>query len=329
MVVKMTLDSRILIGKSDDCIRLVQGCPCYREFGDESVCVNNDDILPISSISVDPNFFVSLASHTDLTEFKSDREDMCYLLINLNKDDGYAYCVSRSKILTINNQAIQASDIENALQFVPISGVGDNHIICSSCLYKYLVTLTDVFAEIVTEEERNEIISSYITDVTSQIAQDLHNGLKHPKKTENLLIQDYLEELVQQKAEWTGIIHDMRSNSVEESVVTLIETYRTLSRLEAVFMFQVISIIENKHSPTSIDLLRIMSEVTQSIVQTNETIRETQIKLLNTGRITDDIRNLLMKCNEGRQRSEKQFRNLKVVLNQIAPFSGMKTDITI
>ena len=160
MVFKMTLDSRILIGTSDDCIRLVQGCPCYREFGDESVCLNNDDILPISSISVDPRFFVSLSSHADLAEFKSDKEDMCYLLINLNKDDGHAYCVSRSKILTINNQPIHASDIENALQFVPISGVGDNHVICSSCLYKYLVTLSDVFGEIVSEEERNQIISS-------------------------------------------------------------------------------------------------------------------------------------------------------------------------
>ena len=58
----------------DDSSQLVKGCPCYREFGDEKVCLNNDSILPINAISVDPSFFNQLDSKAMLDEYKSDNK---------------------------------------------------------------------------------------------------------------------------------------------------------------------------------------------------------------------------------------------------------------
>lgn len=131
-----------LLNSGEGPFKLVKGCPCYKEFGTEKVCVNNDDVQPINSISIDPTFFGLMDSREGLAEFKSSNEGMCYLLISLDAEDGRAYCVSQGRQLKINNRDIQASDIKDALQFVSTKDITTDGVVCSSCLYKYLVTLS-------------------------------------------------------------------------------------------------------------------------------------------------------------------------------------------
>ena len=141
-----------------------------KEFGDERVCINNDDVLPVKSMSLDPTFFAQLCSVDELHDFKSDREDMCYSLINLDVDSDNAYCVSQNREIRINKKTIRAIDIEEALDFAISSDMSGNEAICSSCLYKYLVTLTDLFEGLLSETERGEVILSYSRELVNKIA---------------------------------------------------------------------------------------------------------------------------------------------------------------
>ncbi|MFX1485171.1 MAG: hypothetical protein ACFFCP_18480, partial [Promethearchaeota archaeon] len=116
----MNLDSAELIGH-DDATNIIRGCPCYREFGEEKVCLNNDSVYPIRAISVDPSFFNALRSRADMDEFASDNDAMCYLVTFLDRVEGHCYCVSQNKRIRINNKDVKASEIDRALQFVTSS----------------------------------------------------------------------------------------------------------------------------------------------------------------------------------------------------------------
>ena len=52
----MMRDSGIIQGFNDQRLRLVRGCPCMKEFGEERVCINDDDVLHVKSIILDPSF---------------------------------------------------------------------------------------------------------------------------------------------------------------------------------------------------------------------------------------------------------------------------------
>ncbi|MFW9982234.1 MAG: hypothetical protein ACFFE3_10020, partial [Candidatus Thorarchaeota archaeon] len=138
----MNLDSARLIESKDDSTRIAKGCPCYKEFGSsEKVCLNNDDVQPIQAISVDPSFFNSLNSKSNLKEFRSDNESMCYLVIFLDREEGLCYCVSQNQRIHINDQDVKVSEIDSALQFVTSTEKSRDGVLCSDCLYRYLRTL--------------------------------------------------------------------------------------------------------------------------------------------------------------------------------------------
>ena len=316
----MPLDSQILVGVNDDSIQLVRGCPCYRQIGEEVICMNNDDVLPISSIVVDPKFFISLPSVQDLDEFKSDRDDMCYMLINLNKNDGLVYCISRAQVLKINNREIHVEDIRDALQFAPVTGIEDDGVVCSSCLYKYLVTLSHVFTEIVSEVEKNEIVFKYVKDIAFQIVRDVRKSVNISVIGKNEdVIQDYIEDLMKQKTKWAGIIFNIKHKDFNEMVVKLLENYRTLTRLEAVFMFQVLALMTEYDEASAPEMLKLMAEITNRVVVTSDYITDKQTNLFNRGIITEEIRELLNTHTGHRRITDLQFKNLQAVLNQIEP----------
>ncbi|MFW9975582.1 MAG: hypothetical protein ACFFDQ_09975, partial [Candidatus Thorarchaeota archaeon] len=111
----MNVDRDVFSNSTREPIHLVRGCCCYREFGDEKVCLNNDSVLPINAILVDPSFFTPLYSKSQLVGFRSDNISMCYLLMFLDRDEGFCYCVSQNQRICINNKDVKVSEIENAL----------------------------------------------------------------------------------------------------------------------------------------------------------------------------------------------------------------------
>jgi hypothetical protein len=314
-------EPRILSGENKGLIRLVKGCPCYKEFGsgEETVCLNNDDVLPINPISVDPTFFSQSGSIEDLKEFKSDKEDMCYLLIYLDKEKGKAYCVSQGKKLCINNQDVRDTDIEEALQFVTYTELSSNGALCSECLYKYLVSCTDV--GIIPEEERNEILASYVKRISIQMAMRL-SDVRLSTSTERFEVYEEavntrIKELIEERAYWISRISELKERDDDEKLVELYEFYKQLSRLESVFLYQVLTIAESSDISVSLGIIKFMVEVAERYVNTSDSIRETTYKLEDNGILMSKHIMVILPYSERRKRTERRFHNLIRVLSQM------------
>ncbi len=310
--------------------RLVRGCPCYKEFGDEKVCINGDDVLPIRAISVDPSFFAKTDSVEELMEFKSDKENMCYLLIYLDKADDFVYCVSRGLNLHINNKEVKASDIQAALAFVSSNEISSNGVVCSSCLYKYLVTLGDIFEDLITESERAEIIEDYVKEIYLKMAIELGgNNIDVPEigdvEVYSNRIRTHIEKLSEQRTGITEAIVKLKKIQNKEQHIALLENYSQLCRLESIFLLQVMSLKESTDQFVAIGLLKFMIELSEQFVQTNHRIRETIDIPQSVDTIIDDMVNgipdsvkSIIDVNEThRKMSERRFANLLRLLSQV------------
>jgi hypothetical protein len=325
----MGLDSSVMESPTGTSNRIVKGCPCLKEFGREKVCLNNDDVMPITTITIDPVFFGSATSIEDLTELRSNSESMCYCLVFLDRNSEHTYCVSQGQIVRINGRRVKASEIHAALQFVTASEQAGDGVICSSCLYKYLLTLGDTFEELLTDEERADLISSYLRRVTAQMAADLIGVTEHSDDQDSeildSLINDRIKELLDLRSEWAGVIHDLTSNESDSRIIALAEQNRLLTRLEGVFLFQVSILRESHDAQVSLGLLRFMIEVAERVVRIIEGIKEMNRDLQNTGQIPDEIGTLLQKHDAGRSKNELWFRNLVRMLNQIETRTSQKS----
>jgi hypothetical protein len=310
-----------MLGSGEGLIRLVKGCPCYKEFGEEKVCVNNDDVQPISSISIDPTFFGRMSSREGLDEFRSSNESMCYLLISLDEQNGRAYCVSQGKQLKINNRDVLASDIQEALQFVSTRDISTDGVVCSSCLYKYLVTLSSVFSNMLSDVERSEAIRAYVRGTAVKIAMNLEKGPKEEdlKDDEALqrLVRKHITELVRLKAELASLILKVKTRNESQDLLSLCEQYKLLTRLYTVFLFQVLTLGEADDEQVALGLLKFMVGVAGRTVDLNDKIREKTHELEESGKIPEWVRSLLEKHASVRKRNEQRFLNLARVLSQV------------
>ncbi|MGY5854280.1 MAG: hypothetical protein RTU92_11985 [Candidatus Thorarchaeota archaeon] len=316
----MKSNSIILGGTKNVATRLVKGCPCYKELGDEKLCVNDDDVLPIRAISVDPSFFAKIDCVDELSEYKSDSANMCYLLIYLDDDKDNVYCVSRGIRLHINNQEVKASDIKSALNFVTSKEMSTNGVVCSSCLYKYLVTLGHVFDDIFTKSERAEMIENYVRELFIQMALDLGGGngeeLTQEEKSTRI-IREQIEKLNAQRTLWTQKIAEIRELEGVEELRTLLEHYNQLYRLEAVFLLQVMTLKDSTDQFVALGLLKFMVELSEHVLELNNKIRETTHIVYSQNRMPQDIQEMLDLNDNHRKMSEYRFSNLVKLLNQI------------
>ncbi|TFG07375.1 hypothetical protein EU522_00775 [Candidatus Thorarchaeota archaeon] len=305
--------------------KLVRGCPCYKEFGVEKVCLNNDDVLPINSISVDPGFFGQTNSIDDLAAFNSDNPSMCYLLIYLDEESGHTFCVSQGQELLINSKAVSTTEIQAALQFVLASEKASDGIVCSSCLYKYLMTLGETFEDLLSEGERAELISGYVKEFTTEMAIYLSGASSIGSEPENLeIINSRISELVKLRGECARLIQSLRDRNAETSLLKLVDAYRTLFRLEAVFLFQVVTLRESADQNVSVDLIRFMVEMAERVLYAIDEIRESTIRILEKDHMPADLKEFLNRHAEIRKSTEARFTDLIRILGEIETRSTQK-----
>jgi hypothetical protein len=293
-----------------------------KEFGGERVCINDDDVLPVKSMALDPLFFAQLCSVDDLEGFKSNREDMCYSLINLNQDTDFAYCVSQGKAIRINQKTIRATNIEEALDFAVSSDMSGNEVICSSCLYKYLVTLTDLFEDLLSEEEKGDLILSYsqdlINSIVSQLSQEGVLQNTNRLKSEREIIENQIEHLAIGRKQLGLISLDTDSPEIKGNFDVLLRVHKTLSRLESIFLFQVLSLHEAEDELTALTLLKFMVETADRILSTHDDIRSQRSALINFGISIETLDDLLDEREIHRRHAEKRFRNLLSLLSKVS-----------
>ena len=298
----------------------MKGCPCYRQFGDEKVCLNNDDVFPINAISVDPSLFEQISSIEDLAEYKSDKESMCYLLTFLDREGGYCYCISQGQRININKKDVKTTEIDSALQFVTTTDKNRDGVICSDCLYKYLRTLGEASEGFLTDSEREDVVSSYVKEVSSRMAAELSGYSENSLSDENYEqhVRLYIKKLNQTRSQWASLTMKLKEKNGDKILAELVDHYRALYRLEAVFLFQVLSLDENTEVSDPLGTLRFMVSVSEKVIMLSDSIREKTHDLLERKAMDRDLQDSLRKHSEKRKETEYKFSNLVKVLSQIS-----------
>ncbi|MGQ4912028.1 MAG: hypothetical protein ACP6KW_07640 [Candidatus Thorarchaeota archaeon] len=316
----MDLGESILGLNSQTQERLVRGCPCYREFG-EPVCLNDDDVMPVSAISVDTSFFDHVRSHLDLEETKSDSEGMCYLLIFLDRTDGYCYCVSQNRPLMIDGKHVTASDIDGALQFVTNTEKSSDGLLCSECLYKYLRTLGEASEGYLTNSEREAIIGQYIKEVGYRMASELSGTtVEDPlnvTESQKNPIRKRIQEVSKSRSRWASVLLRLKRGGTNGEVIDLIDNYRSLHRLEAVFLHQVLQLDEDTEHNNPSTNLRFMQGTSRKLLSLTQAIRRQTETLVNEHKVDGELKTLLLRSAEKRREMEPRFNNLASVLSEI------------
>ena len=301
----------------------MKGCPCYRQFGTEKVCLNNDDVFPINAISVDPSFFEQMSCIDDLVEYKSDKESMCYLLTFLDREGGYCYCVSQGQRININKKDVKVSEIDSALQFVTSTEKNRDGVVCSDCLYKYLRTLGEASEGFLTDSEREEIVASYVKDISTRMAAELSGYSEDSFSDENYEqhVTLYIQRLNQTRSQWASLTMKLKEKNGDKILTELVDHYRALHRLEAVFLFQVLSLEENKEESDPLETLRFMIGVSEKVIMLSDLIREKTHDLLERKVMNKDLQDSFRKHSEKRKETEYKFSNLVKVLSEIGAHS--------
>lgn len=297
---------------------LVRGCPCYREFGDEKVCLNNDSVLPINAISVDPSFFNQLSSREHLETFRSDNKSMCYLLMFLDREEGCCYCVSQNQRICINENDVSVSEIDSALQFVTSVEKSSDGVLCSDCLYRYLRTLGASSDGFLTDEEKHEIIATYVRELATNMAIQL-SGYEGDKDIVTLTdhLWSHLREINRSRSHWASMILSLKKAGADEDLIELIDSYSTLARLESVFLFQVLALDDPDDETDPLSVLRFMVGVSEKVIAVNNLVREKTNSLIERNALPENIREMLSKHSETRKTTEYKFANLVSALHEI------------
>ncbi len=319
-LLKMMPDSSIILGSSDNRIQLVRGCPCMREFGGERVCINHDDVSPINPITIDPLFFAQLQTVDELEGYASEKASLCYNLINLDPRSGTAFCVSQGRNIALHNHVIRNCDIMDALSFVTASQMGNDDVICSTCLYKYLVTMTDVYEDILTEKERAEIIVKYSRGMVERIAEDIIHDYHTCQKNgsyEQVAADSNLRLVVENRYGLATLSMHTNLQPKNESIENLLECYRNLIKLETVFLHQASSVKDEDDELGTITQLKLMVGTAKSMLSVHDDIRDASTLIVREERFPHGLKEGLELAEDTRKRSEKHFRNLLSLLSEV------------
>jgi hypothetical protein len=299
----------------------VKGCPCFRQFGDERVCLNNDDVLPVNSISVDTTFFDDITSHRELDDMKSDNESMCYLLIFLDRETGDCFCVSQNRRIRIDKKDVSVSDIDCALQFVTNTEKSEDGLLCSECLYKYLRTLGEASEGYFTNSEREEVVSQYIREIGYKMASELSGvGIPDPSDVRDEhreSVSKYVKRISRSKSKWSSVILGLKRGGASKALLDLIESYRSMHRLEAVFLHQVLGLDEPSEYDDVSTRIKVMLGISDRVSSLFEHIIHETARLESSGVVNGELSKILLQSSEKRKVTERKFRELASVLREI------------
>ena len=226
--------------------------------------------------------------------------------------------MSQNKRIRINDKDVKVSEIDSALQFVTSSEKSRDGVLCSDCLYRYLRTLGESSEGFLTDDERQEIIATYVRELATNMAIQL-SGFKVSEDPSdfNDHLWRYLREINRSRSHWTSMLLNLKRAGVEEDLIELIDAYTTLARLESVFLFQVLSLDDPSDETDPLSILRFMVGVSEKVVTVNDLIREKTNSLTERDALPANIREMLSQHSEARKTTEYKFSNLVSALHNI------------
>jgi hypothetical protein len=318
---QLDIDTSLMRGEQVK-TRLVKGCPCYKEFiglEKEKVCLNFDDVLPINAISVDPSFFERINAVDDLAQYKSNNVSMCYLLIYLDRKEGHCYCVSQAQRININKKDVRIADIDSALQFVTSTEKSRDGVICSDCLYKYLKTLGEASSGFLNDLEREEIITSYVREVSRRMAAELSSYSSSTTSDTGYQehVKKYVKRINQSRSQWTALTSKLKQANADKILLELVDHYSTFYRLEGVFLAQVLELENASSELDALSALRFMVSVSEKVIRLSDMIREKTNNIIERNLMSAEVQEKFRKHSQKRKNAEYKFSNLVRVLSEI------------
>jgi hypothetical protein len=275
-------------GTNQKSIRVVRGCPCFKVFDDETLCVNDDNVLEVDAIEVDPSIFALYPDQESMVREQAHDGNTCYASIYVNCPDNRVYCISQGWALRIHGKDVPGNDLEDALQFLSTKDLTSSAEICSECLYKFLLTLADSFADLMTKKEKTDEVKRYVDKFSLMIAvkhshiddmmqpigsqEDIDDDVDH-----FTFLRRYLVQLLDQQHEWNRIIEDFKSTATKEWIVDLATKREQLARLEFQFYSQTLQLRDISDFHLIIKMLKYILKSSSEILILNEQIH-TKIK---------------------------------------------------
>ncbi|MBD3406352.1 MAG: hypothetical protein GF411_09600 [Candidatus Lokiarchaeota archaeon] len=309
-------------------IRLVRGCPCFKVFGDEKLCVNDDEILEIDAIEVHPSLFSFHADREGMKEELAKEDNICYCAIYINYPDNKVYCISQGWKLRIHGEDVPGTDLEDALQFLSTKDQDASAEICSECLYKFLLTLSDIFADMMSKKEKTDEIKRYVDKFSLMIAvkhsqmegmdpigteDDIEEGVDH-----FAFLREYLVQLIKQQRQWSERANNTEDTEIGKWKKELFELREKLARLEFQFYSQTLQLRDINDFHLLIKMLQYILNSSSEILDLNEEIH-TEIRSTRFRELVEYDEQLasLSKYAEKSRTVEHNFGNILQILSRL------------
>ncbi|MHA1902542.1 MAG: hypothetical protein ACXADL_02355 [Candidatus Thorarchaeota archaeon] len=310
-------------------IKLVRGCPCFKVFGDEKLCVNDDDVLEIEAIEIDPTVF---AFHTNQEAIETERateDNICYAAVYVNYPDNRVYCISQGWVLRIHGKDVPANDLEDALQFLSTKDLTASAEICSECLYKFILTLADTFADLMSRKEKTDEVKRYVDKFSLMIAvkhsqmdemmkpigteDDVQEGIDHFE-----FLRSYLVQLLEQQNYWSELTRDILTDDTELWLRNLIQMRERLARFEFQFYSQTLQLRDINDFHLLIKMLQYILKTSNEILRLNESIHaEIRSPRFKTAAVKDKRLKHLETYAEKSRTVEHNFGNILQILSRL------------
>lgn len=310
-------------------IRLIRGCPCFKVFGDEKLCVNDDSVLEVDVIDVDTSLFGLARSKEDMDEERSEEDCICYASVYIDEITNRVYCISQGWVLRIHGRDVPANDIEDALQFMSTKDLTASMEICSDCLYKFILTLSDTFADTMTKQEKADEIKRYVDKFSLMIAikhSDMDDMMKSIGSEDDIeegvdsfaFLRSYLVQLLEQQAYWSRIHYELNDEKADDWLIKLAQMRELLARLEFQFYSQTLQLRDIADFNLLIKMLQFILKTSDEILVLNETIHtEIRSKRFMSLVKDDDRFKHLEAYGEKSRTVEHNFSNILQILSRL------------
>lgn len=310
-------------------IKLIRGCPCYKVFGDEKLCVNNDSVLEIDAIEIDPSIFSFHYDKESMGEERATDGNVCYASIFINYPDNKVYCISQGWVLRIHGKDVPGNDLEDAMQFLSTKEISSSAEICSECLYKFILTLGDTFADLLTEKEKTEEVKRYVDKFSLMIAvkhsqtdqmmkpigteDDIEEGIDHFQ-----FLRNYLVQLLEQQNYWARLGEELEEEEADPWIQDLVHMRERLDRLEFQFYSQTLQLRDINEFNLLIKMLQYVLRSSDDIlVLNNEIHSKIRSDKFKEFAGTDERFKILGEYAEKSRTVEHNFGNILQILTKL------------
>jgi hypothetical protein len=310
-------------------IKIIRGCPVYKVFGDERLCVNDDNILEIEAIEIDPSLFGFNPTKESLKEERAPEGNICYVAIYTDSTDNRVYCISQGWKLRIHNQDVRADDLQDALQFLSTKDLDASAEICSECLYKFLITLSSSFADLLSLKEKADEIKKYVDKFSLMIAvkhSEMDDMMKSIGSEDDIdkdidhfaFLRQYLVQLLEQQEYWSRLCSDIKEEDAEDWLIDLVVMRERLARLEFQFYSQTLQLRELSDFTMLIKMLHFILHSSSEILSLNEKIHS-EIRSKRFNEVAEHDQRFSHLCAYGEKSStvEHNFGNILLILSRL------------